>query len=59
MNQKVPETNNNENKTSMGCWKVVPRGKFMAIQAFLKNSENIKNNPNLPSKRIRKKTNKT
>ena len=56
------ETNNNENKPYKNLWdatKAVVRGKFLAIQAFLKKTRKISNQqPNLPPKRIRR-TNKT
>lgn len=38
--------------------KAVPRGKFIEIQAFLKKQEKSRKQPNLPPKRIRKRTNK-
>ena len=40
--QKYLQTNDNENTTEQNLWdaaKAVPRGKFIAIQAFLKNQE--------------------
>ena len=38
--------------------KAVLRGKFIEIQAFLKKQEKNLKQPNLPPKRIRKRTNK-
>ena len=58
---KNHETNNNENLTIPNLWnkaKAVLRGKYRAIQVFLKNKENLKQ-PNLPPKKIRKRINKT
>ena len=61
--KKYLETNNNENTTIQNLWdatKVVLRGKFIAMKAFLKKQEKISNRkPNLPPKRIRKRMNKT
>ena len=62
--KKYFKTNHNEDTTSQNLWdatKAVLRGKFIAIQAVLKKTRKISNQqPNLPSKRIRKRrTNKT
>lgn len=38
--------------------KAVPRGKFIETQAFLKKQEKSHKQPNLPPKRIRRRTNK-
>ena len=43
--KKYLETNYNENTTTQNLWdatKAVIRGKFIAIQAFLKHEENLK-----------------
>ena len=43
--EKFLETNDNENMTIQNLWdaaKAVLRGKFIAIQSFLKKQENIK-----------------
>ena len=43
--KKVLETNDNENTTTQNLWvaaKAVLRGKFIAIQSYLKNKKNIK-----------------
>ena len=58
------ETNDNEDTTSQNLWdaaKAVLRGKFIAIQAFLKKEEKSQiDNLNLPPKGIRKRrANKT
>ena len=42
---KYLETNENENTTTQNLWdaaKAVLRGKFIAIQAYLKNKKNLK-----------------
>ena len=62
--KKYLETNDNEDTTIQYLWdaaKVVLGEKFIAIQAVLKKTRKISNQqPNLPSKRIRKRrTNKT
>ena len=61
--KKYLETNSNENTTMQNLWdtaKGVLREKFIVIQALLKKQEKISNKlPNLPPKRIRKRTNKT
>ena len=62
--KKYLKTNDNENTTIENLWdaaKAVLRGKFIAIQAFLKREEKYKvNQVNLPHKIIRKRrTNKT
>ena len=41
--KKYLETNHNENTTTQNLWdatKAVPRGKFIAIQSYLKKQEN-------------------
>ena len=51
----------NENTNLHNLWnagKAVPRGKFIEIQAFLKKQEKNLKQPNLPPKRITKRTNK-
>ena len=53
---KYFETDDNENTTIHS--KNKPRGKFMVIQAFLKKQVSNKQ-PNLPPKRVRKRTKKT
>jgi len=43
--EKILETNDNENTTTQNLWvaaKAVLRGKFIAIQSYLKNKKNIK-----------------
>ena len=43
--KKILETNDNENTTTQNRWdaaKAVLRGKFIAIQSYLKKQENIK-----------------
>ena len=45
-NQKLSETNENELTTTQNLWdtaKAVLRGKFIAIQAYLKKNRNISN----------------
>ena len=60
--KKYLETNDKEDTTTQNLWdaaKAVLRGKFVAIQAFLKKRRKISNKQlNLPPKRIRKKKNK-
>ena len=62
--KKYLETNNNEDTSTQNQWdaaKAVLRGKFIAIQAFLKKRRKISNlQLNPPPKLIRKRrTNKT
>ena len=61
--EKYFKTNDNENTTIQNLWdgtKAVLRGKFITIQAFFKKRRKVSNQqPNLPPKRIRKRTNKT
>ena len=56
------EANGNKNTTIQNPWntaKAVLRGKFIVIQAFFKKTTKISNKkPNLPLKRIRKRTSK-
>ena len=43
--KKILETNDNENTTTQNLWdtaKAVLRGKFIAIQSYLKKKKNIK-----------------
>ena len=57
--KKYLETNDSENTTIQNLWdaaKAVLRGKFIAIQAFVKKTRKISSKqPNLPPKRIRKR----
>ena len=51
----MKETNDNENTTTMVAAKAVLRGKFMAIQAYLKKQEKHQiNNLTLYSKQLEK-----
>ena len=53
--KKFLETNDNENMMTQNLWdaaKAVPRGKFMAIQSYLKKQKQLKQ-PNLTPKAIR------
>ena len=60
--KKYLETNNNENTTIQNLWdatKAVLRGKFIAIQAYLKKQEKPQiNNLTLNLKELEKQTNK-
>ena len=47
--KKFLETNDNENTTTKNLWdvaKLVPRGKFIAIQSYLKKQEKPNRQPN-------------
>ena len=60
INQKYLKTNENEHTTTQNLWdttKAVLRGKFITIQAYLKNILKISNKPNPTSKRTRGTTN--
>ena len=61
--QKYLETNDNENTTTQNLWdaaKTVLRGKFMAIQAYLKKQETSQiNNLTLHLKQLEKEEQKT
>ena len=46
--KKYLKTNDNENTTTQNLWdatKAVLRGKFIAVQAFLKKKKNLKSTP--------------
>ena len=63
-NQKIPRDNDNENKMIQNLWdaaKVVLRGKFIAIQAYLKKKEKsqIKKSNLTPKGTRERRTNKT
>ena len=57
------ETNDNENRTTLNLWdaaKAVPRGKFIAIQTYIKKQETSQiNNLNLHLKQSEKEEQKT
>ena len=61
--RKYLETNNNENtslQNRMGCSKSSSKREFIAITGLPQETRTITNTqPNLPLKRIRKRTNKT
>ena len=56
--QKIPETNENEDKTIQNLWdtgKAILRGKFIALQAYLKKQEKAQiNNLTLQLKELEK-----
>ena len=60
--KKYLETNDNENTTTQNLWdaaKAVPTGKFIAIQAYLKNQETSQiNNPTIHLKQLEKEEQK-
>ena len=61
--KKVPERNDSENKTTQNLWdaaKAVLRGKFIAIQSYLKKQKKTSNRqlnftPKTTGKRLKKK----
>ena len=57
-NQKIPETNENEDTTTQNLWdtgKGILRGKFIALQAYLKKQEKTQiNNLTLYLKELEK-----
>ena len=61
--RKFLETNDNENKTTQNLWdaaKAVLRGKFIAIQSYLKKQEKHRiDNPTLHLKQLEKEKQKT